>query len=136
MILHGDLLTLRNVAVSAKHVAMMAVARTSSRRRRGKRRSTPRFLSACDDARHSRVRAADRMPWDQAGRRDSHAKQSSSGLFDEEELGNSWLNAKLFLSARSSMLADIERQLSSHDGRYSAEYRHPLGNVLRRSTLL
>jgi len=45
----------------------------------------------------------------------------------KEELGVSWLNAKLFRLGASSMLADIERQLEFHaTGRYSAEYRHPL----------
>jgi deoxyribose-phosphate aldolase len=45
----------------------------------------------------------------------------------KEELGDSWLNAKLFRLGASSMLADIERQLEFHaTGRYSAEHRHPL----------
>src|SRR5256885_6948249 len=56
------------------------------------------------------------------------AKQSVEWLaLMKEELGNSWLNAKLFRLGASSMLADIERQLEFHaTGRYSAEYRPPL----------
>jgi len=42
-------------------------------------------------------------------------------------LGNSWLDAHLFRFGASGMLADIERQLEFHvNGRYSAEYRHPI----------
>jgi deoxyribose-phosphate aldolase len=45
----------------------------------------------------------------------------------KEELGNSWLEPKLFRLGASSMLGDIERQLEFHvTGRYSAEYRHPI----------
>src|SRR5258707_1041705 len=56
------------------------------------------------------------------------AKQSIEWLaLMKEELGASWLNARLFRLGASSMLADIERQLEFHaTGRYSAEYRHPI----------
>jgi deoxyribose-phosphate aldolase len=56
------------------------------------------------------------------------AKQSIEWLaLMKEELGTSWLNAKLFRLGASSMLADIERQLEFHaTGRYSAEFRHPI----------
>jgi deoxyribose-phosphate aldolase len=56
------------------------------------------------------------------------AKQSVEWLsLMKEELGGSWLNAKLFRLGASAMLADIERQLEFHaTGRYSAEYRHPI----------
>jgi deoxyribose-phosphate aldolase len=56
------------------------------------------------------------------------AKQSIEWLaLMKEELGASWLNAKLFRLGASSMLTDIERQLEFHaTGRYSADYRHPI----------
>ena len=45
----------------------------------------------------------------------------------KEELGNDWLNAKLFRFGASSLLADIERQLEHNlTGRYSAYNRHPM----------
>ena len=46
----------------------------------------------------------------------------------KEELGRRWLEPDLFRIGASSLLADIERQLEHHvTGRYSANYRHPLG---------
>ena len=46
----------------------------------------------------------------------------------KEELGNAWLEPSLFRLGASSLLADIERQLEYYvTGRYSANYRHPLG---------
>jgi deoxyribose-phosphate aldolase len=56
------------------------------------------------------------------------AKQSLEWLsLMKEELGNSWLDAKLFRFGASGMLADIERQLEHYaTGRYSADYRHPI----------
>ena len=56
------------------------------------------------------------------------AKQSLEWLsLMKEELGNSWLEAKLFRFGASGMLADIERQLEHYaTGRYSADYRHPI----------
>jgi deoxyribose-phosphate aldolase len=46
----------------------------------------------------------------------------------KEELGSAWLEPTLFRLGASSLLADIERQLEHHvTGRYSANYRHPLG---------
>ena len=46
----------------------------------------------------------------------------------KEELGDAWLDPRLFRIGASSLLADIERQLEHHvTGRYSAFHRHPLG---------
>ena len=45
----------------------------------------------------------------------------------KEELGNEWLNNRLFRFGASSLLGDIERQLEHFvTGRYSAGYRHAL----------
>lgn len=56
------------------------------------------------------------------------AKQSLDWLIlMKEELGDSWLNAKRFRIGASSLLADIERQLSHFvTGRYSSYRYHPL----------
>ena len=56
------------------------------------------------------------------------AKQSLDWLIlMKEELGDEWLDARLFRFGASSLLADIERQLEHFvTGHYSASFRHPL----------
>ncbi len=45
----------------------------------------------------------------------------------KEELGNEWLNNRLFRFGASSLLGDIERQLEHYvTGSYSAAFRHPM----------
>jgi deoxyribose-phosphate aldolase len=45
----------------------------------------------------------------------------------KEELGEIWMQPKLFRFGASSLLGDIERQLEFHlSGRYSASNRHPV----------
>lgn len=58
----------------------------------------------------------------------SRAKQTLVWLaMIKEELGNDWLDPKLFRFGASSLLADIERQLEHNlTSRYSAAYRHPM----------
>ena len=46
----------------------------------------------------------------------------------KEELGDEWLNADLFRFGASSLLGDIERQLSHHlTGRYASSKYMPMG---------
>lgn len=46
----------------------------------------------------------------------------------KEELGVEWLTRPSFRFGASTLLTDIERQLEHHvTGRYSAEWRHPMG---------
>ncbi len=46
----------------------------------------------------------------------------------KEELGRPWLGSELFRFGASTLLTDIERQLEHFaTGRYSADYRHPMG---------
>src|SRR6267142_1023981 len=124
----GDLLTLRNVA-KASLVAMMAGAdfiKTST----GKETvnaTLPVGLVMTRAIREYAEETGMAVGFKPAGGIRT-AKQSIEWLsLMKEELGNSWLNAKLFRLGASSMLADIERQLEFHaTGRYSAEYRHPL----------
>ncbi len=56
------------------------------------------------------------------------AKQALSWLILlKEELGDEWINPKLFRFGASSLLGDIERQLEHNlTGRYSVSYHHPL----------
>ena len=45
----------------------------------------------------------------------------------KEELGDDWLDARLFRLGASALLTDIERQLEHHvAGAYSAAFRHPM----------
>lgn len=57
------------------------------------------------------------------------AKQALDWLIlIKEELGNDWLNSHLFRFGASSLLADIERQLSHHvTGHYAAKHHMPMG---------
>jgi deoxyribose-phosphate aldolase len=124
----GDLLTLRNVG-RASMVAMMAGAdfiKTST----GKETvnaTLPVGLVMTRAIREYAQQTGMAIGFKPAGGIRT-AKQSVEWLaLMKEELGASWLNAKLFRLGASSMLADIERQLEFHaTGRYSAEYRHPL----------
>lgn len=124
----GDLMTLRNVA-RASLVAMMAGAdfiKTST----GKETvnaTLPVGLVMTRAIREYAEETGMAVGFKPAGGIRT-AKQSLEWLMlIKEELGNSWLDAKLFRLGASSMLGDIERQLEFHaTGRYSAEYRHPI----------
>ena len=124
----GDLMTLRNVA-KASLVAMMAGAdfiKTST----GKETvnaTLPVGLVMTRAIREYAEETGMAVGFKPAGGIRT-AKQSVEWLMlMKEELGNSWLDAKLFRMGASSMLGDIERQLEFHaTGRYSAEYRHPM----------
>jgi deoxyribose-phosphate aldolase len=124
----GDLITLRNVA-RASLVAMTAGAdfiKTST----GKEpvnATLPVGLVMVRAIREYAERTGMAVGFKPAGGIRT-AKQSLEWLsLMKEELGNSWLDAKLFRFGASGMLADIERQLEHYaTGRYSADYRHPI----------
>src|SRR6266403_3404874 len=124
----GDLLTLRNVA-RASMVAMMAGADfiKTSTGKEAVNATLPVGLVMTRAIREYAQATGMAVGFKPAGGIRT-AKQSLDWLsMMKEELGGSWLNAKLFRFGASSMLADIERQLEFHaTGRYSAEYRHPL----------
>jgi deoxyribose-phosphate aldolase len=124
----GDLLTLRNVA-RASMVAMMAGADfiKTSTGKEAVNATLPVGLVMTRTIREYAQHTGMAVGFKPAGGIRS-AKQSTEWLaLMKEELGASWLNAKLFRLGASSMLADIERQLEFHaTGRYSAEYRHPI----------
>src|SRR6184192_1146966 len=124
----GDLATLRNVA-RASMVAMMAGAdfiKTST----GKETvnaTLPVGLVMARAIREYCERTGMAVGFKPAGGFRS-ARQSLDWLaLMKEELGQGWLEPRLFRIGASGMLADIERQLEHHvTGRYSADYRHPI----------
>jgi len=124
----GDLLTLRNVA-RASMVAMMAGADfiKTSTGKEAVNATLPVGLVMTRAIREYAQQTGMAVGFKPAGGIRT-AKQSVEWLsLMKEELGGSWLNAKLFRLGASAMLADIERQLEFHaTGRYSAEYRHPV----------
>jgi deoxyribose-phosphate aldolase len=124
----GDLLTLRNVA-RASMVAMMAGADfiKTSTGKEAVNATLPVGMVMTRAIREYAQHTGMAVGFKPAGGIRT-AKQSTEWLaLMKEELGASWLNAKLFRLGASSMLADIERQLEFHaTGRYSAEYRHPI----------
>jgi deoxyribose-phosphate aldolase len=125
----GDLLTLRNVG-RASVVAMMAGAdfiKTST----GKEPTNATLLVGLVMIRAIREYAQQTgmaVGFKPAGGIRT-AKQSLDWLaMIKEELGSSWLRAEMFRLGASGLLGDIERQLEHYaTGRYSAEYRHPMG---------
>ena len=124
----GDLTTLRNVARSSL-VAMMAGADfiKTSTGKEAVNATLPVGLAMVRAIREYAERTGMAVGFKPAGGIRT-AKQSLEWLsLMKEELGNSWLEAKLFRFGASGMLADIERQLEYYaTGRYSADYRHPI----------
>lgn len=125
----GELATLRNVA-KASLVCMMAGAdfiKTST----GKETENailPVGLVMARCIRDYHERTGHRVGFKPAGGIRT-AKQSLEWMMMmKEELGTEYLKPELFRFGASSLLTDIERQLEHHlTGRYSAEFRHPMG---------
>jgi len=124
----GDLVTLRNVA-RASLVAMMAGADfiKTSTGKEAVNATLPVGLVMTRAIREYANETGMAVGFKPAGGIRT-AKQSLEWLaLMKEELGNSWLDARLFRFGASGMLADIERQLEYHaTGSYSADYRHPI----------
>ena len=124
----GDLLTLRNVA-RASVVAMQAGSDfiKTSTGKEAVNATLPVSLVMVRAIREYAERTGLAVGFKPAGGIKT-AKQSLDWLaLMKDELGRHWLEPTLFRFGASSMLADIERQLSHHvTGRYSATHRHPL----------
>ena len=124
----GDLVTLRNVA-RASMVAMMAGADfiKTSTGKESVNATLPVGLVMVRAIREYVRRTGMLVGFKPAGGIRT-AKQSLDWLsLIKEELGDRWLDARLFRFGASGMLADIERQLEHYaTGRYSADYRHPI----------
>ena len=124
----GDLLTLRNVA-RASLVAMMAGADfiKTSTGKESVNATLPVGLVMTRAIREYAQETGMAVGFKPAGGIRT-AKQSLEWLsLMKEELGDCWLEPRLFRIGASGMLADVERQLEFHaTGRYSADYRHPI----------
>lgn len=125
----GELGTLRNVA-RASVVCMMAGADfiKTSTGKEGVNATLPVGLVMVRQIRTFLERTGHSVGFKPAGGIRS-ARDSLVWLsLMKEELGDAWLRAELFRFGASSLLTDIERQLEYFaTGRYSADYRHPLG---------
>lgn len=124
----GELGTLRNVA-RASHVAMMAGADfvKTSTGMEAVNATLPVGLVMTRAVREYHERTGYRVGFKPAGGIRT-AKQALQWLYlVKDELGDRWLDPRLFRIGASSLLADIERQLEHHaTGRYSAFHRHPM----------
>ena len=124
----GDLLTLRNVA-RASFVAMMAGADfiKTSTGKEPTNATLPVSLVMVRAIREYAQQTGMAVGFKPAGGIRT-AKQSLDWFaMIKEELGDSWLRSEMFRFGASGLLGDIERQLDHYaNGRYSAEYRHPI----------
>lgn len=125
----GELATLTNVA-RASLVAMMAGSDfiKTSTGKEGVNAVLPVGLVMARQIRSYRERTGYKIGFKPAGGIRT-AKQSLDWLIlMKEELGNEWLDPHLFRLGASTLLGDIERQLEHFlTGRYSAQFRHPMG---------
>lgn len=124
----GELGTLRNVG-RASRVAMMAGADfiKTSTGKESVNATLPVGLVMARAIREYHERTGHRVGFKAAGGIRT-AKQALRWLYlVKDELGDGWLDRRLFRFGASSLLADIERQLEHHvTGRYSAFHRHPM----------
>jgi deoxyribose-phosphate aldolase len=124
----GELGTLRNVAV-ASHVCMMAGADfiKTSTGKESVNAILPFGIVMTRAIRDFHEKTGHRVGFKPAGGL-RKAKQALDWLIlIKEELGNEWLRPELFRLGASTLLTDIERQLSHHvTGAYSAAHHHPM----------
>jgi deoxyribose-phosphate aldolase len=125
----GELATLRNVA-RASMVCMMAGAdfiKTST----GKETANavmPVGLVMARCIRDYNERTGQKVGFKPAGGIRTAKQAVEWMIMMKEELGDEYLRPHLFRFGASSLLTDIERQLEHHlTGRYSADFRHPMG---------
>lgn len=124
----GELSTLTNIA-KASHVCMMAGSDfiKTSTGKESENATLPVSLTMLRAIRAYQERTGYKVGFKPAGGIRT-AKQALNWLMlIKEELGDEWLNNKMFRFGASSLLGDIERQLEHFvTGRYSASYRHPM----------
>lgn len=125
----GELGTLRNVA-KASYVCMMAGAdfiKTST----GKETVNATLevgLVMVRAIRDYQERTGFKVGFKPAGGIRTAKQAMNWQVLMKEELGDDWLFPNLFRIGASSLLTDIERQLSHHvTGRYAAEHYMPMG---------
>jgi deoxyribose-phosphate aldolase len=124
----GELATLRNVAI-ASHVCMMAGADfiKTSTGKESVNATLPFGIVMTRAIRAFREKTGHRVGFKPAGGIRT-AKQSLDWLIlMKEELGDAWLRPERFRLGASTLLTDIERQLSHFvTGEYSAAHHHPM----------
>lgn len=124
----GELSTLTNIA-KASHVCMMAGADfiKTSTGKESENATLPVSLTMLRAIRDYQEKTGYKVGFKPAGGIRT-AKQALNWLIlIKEELGDEWLDNKMFRFGASSLLGDIERQLEHFvTGRYSASYRHPM----------
>ena len=124
----GDLVTLSNV-YAASQVAMQAGADfiKTSTGKEGVNATLPVGLTMCRAIRDYQAASGHIVGFKPAGGMKTAKDALNWQVLMREELGRAWLRPELFRLGASSMLADIERQLSHHvTGRYAAQHRHAL----------
>ena len=121
----GDLVTLTNV-YAASIVAMQAGADfiKTSTGKEGVNATLPVGLTMCRAIRDYRAATGHIVGFKPAGGMKTAKDALNWQVLMREELGRDWLRPSLFRLGASSMLGDIERQLSHHvTGRYAAHHR-------------
>ena len=121
----GDLVTLTNV-YAASQVAMQAGADfiKTSTGKEGVNATLPVGLTMCRAIRDYHAATGHIVGFKPAGGMKTAKDALNWQVLMREELGREWLRPSLFRLGASSMLGDIERQLSHHvTGRYAAHHR-------------
>lgn len=121
----GDLVTLGNV-YAASMVSMQAGADfiKTSTGKEGVNATLPVSLTMVRALRDYGARTGMRIGFKPAGGMKTARDAIAWQVLMLEELGRDWLEPDLFRLGASSMLGDIERQLSHHvTGRYAAQHR-------------
>lgn len=121
----GDLKSLENVA-RASHVAMQAGADwiKTSTGKEGVNATLPVSLVMCRAIRDYRDQTGYAVGFKPAGGLRTAKDAINWQVMMAEELGRDWLRPDLFRIGASSLLGDIERQISHHvTGRYAAAHR-------------
>lgn len=121
----GDLKTLENVA-RASHVAMQAGSDwiKTSTGKEGVNATLPVSLIMCRAIRDYQDLTGYKVGFKPAGGLKTAKDAISWQVLMREELGRDWLSPDLFRIGASSLLGDLERQISHHvTGRYAAAHR-------------
>lgn len=121
----GDLKSLENVA-RASHVAMQAGSDwiKTSTGKEGVNATLPVSLVMCRAIRDYHVQTGHKVGFKPAGGLKTAKDAIAWQVLMAEELGRDWLRPDLFRIGASSLLGDIERQISHHvTGRYAAAHR-------------
>lgn len=124
----GDLKSLENVA-RASHVAMQAGSDwiKTSTGKEGVNATLPVSLVMVRTIRDFHARTGIKVGFKPAGGLRTARDAINWQVLMAEELGRDWLTPNLFRIGASSLLGDIERQISHHvTGRYAASHRQAI----------